>query len=174
MQPITLRKALPQDALCLAALGIQVFLDTYATEGIRDAIAQEALDAFSPDSLSKVIARPDTFITLAEIDGHLVGFAQVAMNTGHERIANPQACELQCLYLQERFTGQGIGYRLLEAAERQAKRDGGSLMWATVWARNDRALAFYPRQGYEHLGSQPYTFQNETHENQLFGKRLQA
>ncbi|KNX78269.1 hypothetical protein DA83_24315 [Pseudomonas sp. 250J] len=71
MQPITLRKALPQDALCLAALGIQVFLDTYATEGIRDAIAQEALDAFSPDNLSKVIARPDTFITLAEIDGHL-------------------------------------------------------------------------------------------------------
>lgn len=172
MQPITLRKALPQDALCLAALGIQVFLDTYATEGIRDAIAQEALDSFSPDSLSKVIARPDTFIALAETDGHLVGFAQVAMNTSHERIANPRAGELQRLYLQERFTGQGIGPRLLEVAEQHARLGGASFLWATVWARNARALAFYPRQGYEHFGSQAYTLQNETHENQLFGKCL--
>ncbi|MDC0686975.1 GNAT family N-acetyltransferase [Mitsuaria sp. RG] len=172
MQPITLRKALPQDALCLAALGIQVFLDTYATEGIRDAIAQEALESFSPENLSKVIARPGTLITLAEVDDHLVGFAQVALNTNHERIASPRAGELQRLYLQERFTGQGIGYRLLEAAEQQARLDGASLLWATVWAGNDRALAFYPRQGYEHFGSQPYTFQNETHENQLFGKFL--
>jgi hypothetical protein len=43
---------------------------------------------------------------------------------------------------------------------------------ATVWIGNSRALTFYPRQGYEHLGSPSYTFQNETHENQLFGKIL--
>ncbi|QHF05730.1 GNAT family N-acetyltransferase [Pseudomonas asturiensis] len=151
---------------------MQVFLDTYATEGIRDSIAQEVLDSFSPANLSELLAKSDTFIIVAEIDDHLVGFAQVAMNTGHNLIAHPNSSELQRLYVQERFTGRGVGYRLLEEAEKYAHLGGASLLWATVWAGNSRALSFYPRQGYEHLGSPAYTFQNETHENRLFGKAL--
>ncbi|MDR6580216.1 hypothetical protein J2X88_005123 [Pseudomonas extremaustralis] len=38
-----IRDAIPQDALCIGVLGMQVFLDTYATEGIRTSIATEAL-----------------------------------------------------------------------------------------------------------------------------------
>ncbi|MDP9029793.1 MAG: GNAT family N-acetyltransferase, partial [Pseudomonadota bacterium] len=36
-----IRDARPEDALCVGVLGMQVFLDTYATEGIRDSIAAE-------------------------------------------------------------------------------------------------------------------------------------
>ncbi|QXI40669.1 GNAT family N-acetyltransferase [Pseudomonas xantholysinigenes] len=172
MQPLTLRKALPQDALCLAALGLQVFLETYATQGMRDAIAQQALDVFSVASLSKLIEKPGTFIIVAQIDHHLVGFAQVAMNRPHERVPQAHAAELQRLYLQARFTGLGIGKRLLEAAEQHAARNGATRLWATVWAENQRALDFYLSQGYEALGAQTYTFQQETHANQLFGKNL--
>ena len=40
----TLRPATADDALCLGVLAMQVFLDTYATDGIRPPIAREALD----------------------------------------------------------------------------------------------------------------------------------
>lgn len=171
-QKIAIRTATAQDALCLAVLGMQVFLDTYATEGIRDSIAREALEAFSPGNMSKIIAKSHTFIILALVDDHLVGFAQVAMNTDHDLICHPNSSELQRLYVQENFTGRGVGYKLLEEAEKYAYIGGAALLWATVWIGNSRALTFYPRQGYEHLGSPSYTFQNETHENQLFGKIL--
>ncbi|MBA1291427.1 GNAT family N-acetyltransferase [Pseudomonas japonica] len=171
-QQTAIRDAKLQDALCIAVLGMQVFLDTYATEGIRGPIAREVLDSFSPDNVAKIIARSDTFIIVAEVNHHLVGFAQVAMRTDHDLIPHPNSAELQRLYVQERFTGKGVGYRLLEEAEKQAYLGGASLLWATVWIGNNRALRFYPRQGYEHLGSPSYTFQDETHENQLFGKIL--
>jgi len=171
---ILIRDALPEDALCIGVLGMQVFLDTYATEGIRDSIAAEALQAFSPQAISALIAQPGTAIIVAEINGHLVGFAQVAMNAGHALISTPKAAELQRLYIQERFTGLGLGYRLLQAAEQRAGLGGASLLWATVWVGNERALGFYPRRGYELLGEPTYTFQNETHENRLFGKMLHA
>jgi GNAT superfamily N-acetyltransferase len=171
-QKIAIRDATDKDALCIAALGMQVFLDTYATEGIRPSIAREALDSFSPTNISEVIARSDTVIIVAEIDHHLVGFAQVAMTIGHDLVSHPNSSELQRLYIQEKFTGRGVGYRLLQAAEKSAYLSGASLLWATVWAKNNRALTFYPRQGYEHVGSPSYTFQNETHENQLFAKIL--
>ncbi|OWP73505.1 GNAT family N-acetyltransferase [Pseudomonas sp. K2I15] len=153
---------------------MQVFLDTYATEGIRDSIAAEALQAFSPQAISALIAQPGTAIIVAEINGHLVGFAQVAMDAGHALISTPKAAELQRLYIQERFTGLGLGYRLLQTAEQCAGLGGASLLWATVWVGNERALGFYPRCGYELLGEPTYTFQNETHENRLFGKMLHA
>lgn len=169
---VTTRPATPHDALSIGVLGMQVFLDTYATEGIRDAIAQEALDAFLPDTISKIISQPDTLIVVAEVDRHLVGFAQVALRTDHELIGDSSAAELKRLYVQERFTGRGVGYTLLQSAEEYARLGGASLLWATVWIGNERALGFYPRQDYECLGSTFFTFQNETHENRLFAKNI--
>lgn len=169
---VTTRAATPHDALSIGVLGMQVFLDTYATEGIRDAIAQEALDAFLPDTISKIISQPESLIVVAEVNHHLVGFAQVALRTDHEVIGDSSAAELKRLYVQERFTGRGVGYKLLQRAEEYARLGGASLLWATVWIGNERALGFYPRQGYEYLGSTSFTFQNETHENRLFAKNI--
>ena len=56
---VIFRNAVVDDALCIGLLGMQVFLDTYATEGIREAIAQEALDSFSPQIIKELIIKPD-------------------------------------------------------------------------------------------------------------------
>ncbi|XVJ45718.1 N-acetyltransferase family protein [Pseudomonas sp. UBT] len=169
---ITLRNAIPEDALCIGVLGMQVFLDTYATQGIRSSIANEALQAFAPQTIAQLMAQPDISLVVAESNGHLVGFAQVKLTASHSMIKASDVAELQRLYIQERFTGLGIGYQLLQAAEHRAKLGGASLLWATVWEGNERALGFYPRRGYEVLGSPTYTFQGETHGNRLFGKAL--
>lgn len=167
-----IRQAAPRDALCIGVLGMQVFLDTYATEGIRCAIAKEALHAFAPESIAQLIDQPGTLLLVAEVNNHLVGFAQLTLNARHSMIEAGDVAELQRLYIQERFTGQRIGQQLLDAAEQQAAAGGASLLWATVWVGNERALGFYPRRGYVELGSPTYTFQGETHENRLFGKSL--
>ena len=168
----TVRDAITEDALCIGVLGMQVFLDTYATQGIRDSIANEALQAFAPQTIAHLMAQPGLSLLVAESNGHLVGFAQVKLNASHPMITAPDAAELQRLYIQERFTGLGIGYRLLQAAEQRAALGAASVLWATVWVGNERALGFYPRRGYAVLGSPTYTFQGETHDNRLFGKTL--
>lgn len=167
-----IRAATAEDALCIGVLGMQVFLDTYATEGIRNSIANEALQAFAPQAIARLLAEPGVALLVAECNQHLVGFAQIQLNARHSMIDAVNVAELQRLYIQERFTGSGLGYRLLQAAEHRAARDGAALLWATVWDGNARALAFYPRRGYALLGAPTYTFQGETHGNRLFGKTL--
>lgn len=169
---IIIRDAIPEDAVCIGVLGMQVFLDTYATEGIRRSIADEVLQAFAPQTIAQLIAQPGISLVVAQVNGHLVGFAQIKLNARHSMIDAADAAELQRLYIQERFTGCGLGYQLLQAAEQHAARGGAELLWATVWVGNERALGFYPRRGYEVLGSPTYTFQGETHGNRLFGKPL--
>jgi hypothetical protein len=69
------RTATSSDALCLGVLATQVFLDTYATEGIRADLAREVLNNYSPEVFAARLADRSHALLLAERAGHLVGFA---------------------------------------------------------------------------------------------------
>jgi hypothetical protein len=43
------RAATASDALCIGVLATQVFLDTYATDGIRPSLAREVLEQFQQE-----------------------------------------------------------------------------------------------------------------------------
>ena len=169
---ITFRAALPADALCLGVLSTQVFLDTYATQGIRAAVAREVLALHSVAAYDALLADPGVTLLVAECAGHLVGFSQVADGVGHALVAQPAASELRRLYVQEPFTGRGVGRDLLRQAEKAAAARGADLLWLTAWEGNARALQFYPRCGYDDLGRTVYTIDGEDYPNHLFGKRV--
>lgn len=169
---VQLRAAHADDALCLGVLGLQVFLDTYCPAGIRPTVAREVLQGFSTDTMAAALADPGQAFVVAELDGHLVGFAQL-----RHRAAEPLApagvqAELFRLYVQEPSTGAGLGTRLLHAAEQLAAQGGASVMWLTPWVHNTRALAFYARRGYADHGATWYRFEGEQHENRVLARAL--
>jgi diamine N-acetyltransferase len=47
LSELSFRRANSSDALCLSALATQVFLETYATEGIRPWLAREVQERFA-------------------------------------------------------------------------------------------------------------------------------
>jgi hypothetical protein len=57
MPDISFRQGTRSDAVCIAVLATQVFLDTYAIEGIRPPLANEALENYSPDAISGLFAK---------------------------------------------------------------------------------------------------------------------
>ncbi len=174
--PITWRLGTPDDALCVGVLGLQVFLDTYAIFGVRPGLAREALESFSTAATADLLSRPGTVVVLAERTGHLLGFAQFHLDKAHDQVpadrAGPRPAELRRLYVQERATGQGLGRALLARGEAAVRDRGATSVWLTAYVGNARALAFYPRCGYDDLGVTTYTFQAETYENRLFGRAL--
>jgi diamine N-acetyltransferase len=172
LEAITFRPAQPADALCLGVLSTQVFLDTYAPYGIRAALAHEVLAQHDVATYERALAHPATTILVAECAGHLVGFSVVNDGAGHDLVSEPAAAELRRLYVQEPFTGRGVGRDLLRHAEKAAAARGADALWLTAWAGNARALLFYPRCGYEDLGATVYSFGGEDYPNRLFGKRI--
>jgi diamine N-acetyltransferase len=172
MSDILYRPAVADDALCLGVLSTQVFLDTYATQGVRAAHAREVLAKHSVAAYDTLLADARITILVAECAGHLVGFSQVENGSGHAMVPEAAASELQRLYVQEPFTGRGVGRDLLRHAEKAAVVCGADTVWLTAWTGNARALQFYPRRGYGELGTTVYTIDGEDHPNRLFGKRI--
>lgn len=171
-QSITYRTADLTDALCIGVLGTQVFLDTYAPEGIRPALAREVLQNFSMPAIQAQMENPWTAFILAERAGHLIGFAQLTHGARHPQVAPERSTELNRLYVHERFTSRGVGRALLHAVEELAGRYGAAAVWLTAWVENKRAVGYYARRGYADVGESPYTFEGESYENRVFVKSL--
>ena len=168
----SLRAAVEGDALCIGVLGLQVFLDTYATDGIRPAIAREVLAQFDTDVVRTLLAAPATRCIVAERRGHLIGFAQWTLGVADPNVASDRPSKLDRLYVQEPFVGGGVGTALLQQAEVVAADEGSDTLWLTTWVGNARALAFYPKRGYVDVGTTFYVFENDRHENRVFARRI--
>lgn len=167
---LKLRAATPEDELCLSVLAMQVFLDTYATQGIRPELAREVLASYSRAAFTEAINHHRTRVVVAEHEGHMVGFAQVTLGAGHKLAPAGTQAELLRLYVQEPFTGLRVGTQLLVQAETLTASAGADVLWLTPWVHNRRALAFYSRRGYKDYGLTYFTFEGESHENRVLAK----
>lgn len=70
---LVFRPACASDTLSLSVLAMQVYLDTYAVHGIRDAIARDVLRSFPEQAFAAAIADAQTRLWVAERDAHLIG-----------------------------------------------------------------------------------------------------
>ena len=171
---VSFRSATEADARCLHALGTQVFLETYATAGIRESLAREAQAQFSVAAFQRQLANPAVRILLAERKDHLVAFAQISLGATHVLLSPAPAAELSRLYVQSPFIGRSVGTRLIRRAEALGIAEGAAILWLTAWVGNARAITFYASRGYQELGVTEYVFEGEHYENRLFAKRLHA
>lgn len=163
---ITLRAGVAADASRLAVLATQVWLHTYATDGVSGEIAQYVLAELTPEKFATALGAPSSAFLVAERGACLLGYAALQFDAPCPSLAGP-VVELQTLYVQAHSLGQGVGWALLQAAQRLARQRSDSVLWLTVNAQNARARAFYARQGYAQVGSSNFQLGHSRHENHV-------
>lgn len=166
------RAAEPDDALCVGVFAMQVFLDTYATDGLRADLAREALSNYSPDAFRRRLEHSATRFILAERTQHLIGFAELVVGAPCPEPTLRGGAELVRLYVHSRFRRMGLGSDLLARAEACAARHSATNLWLTAWTGNAPALAFYASRGYERVGSTRYAFEGRAYTNHIYRREL--
>lgn len=162
----SIRVAQTQDASRLAVLAVQVWLHTYATEGISRDIAEYILSDLSPQKYLALLSDPSSHVLVAERGENLIGLAVVKFGVpcpASER----SSTELETLYVQEPFVSQGVGKLLLQAAQAKAREHVNTALWLTVNAKNSRAIAFYQNLGYSKVGTTYFVLGAGRHENHV-------
>ncbi len=165
------RRATPADSLNLSVLATQVFLDTYATNGINSDLAKEATSVHSRDVFDGRLADEKVGIIIAATGDHLLGFVDIAFATRCP-IKDVNGFEIFRLYVQRPFVRQGIGRSLMYQAEQVARRHYQPALWLTSWVGNTNALGFYKSRGYEDVGATEYVIEGKGYENRVLCKRL--
>jgi len=133
------RKAIHSDAENLAALAICVWVDTYATYGVFDAISKYVFCELTVDKMTALIESKDVFVIQGE--NSLLGY--IVLNAEKET-----KVEIETLYVLPGFQGKGLGTFLIEKAIDFVNAP----VWLSVWDKNRKAINFYQRFGFEERG----------------------
>lgn len=172
LSDVLLRPATPADAPTISALSVQVFLDTYATEGVRPDLAIEAFETYSVEAFAQRLAEPHRPFILAETGTGLVGYAEVILASLPAPAGGITGAELVRLYVQPAAHRRGVGRALMARMEQAVAAAGLAAVWLTAWEGNFNARAFYSRLGYSDIGATTYTFQGNDYPNRVIAKPL--
>lgn len=143
---VTLRPAVPKDAVEIAALWNPFIRETAVTFNS----VEKTPEGLAADITAKAAAG-QAFI-LAERDGVLAGFATYGQFRGGVGYAHTME---HTVILHARSHGQGIGRALMAAIEDHARRAGGHSMFAGVSAENPAGVAFHKAVGYVEMARLP-------------------
>src|SRR2546430_1770290 len=105
-QSFDIRLGVAEDAGRLAVLAIQVWLHTYATDGISTEIADYVLAHITPKTYAQLLRDGSTQVLVALHANHVVGLAVVRFDMPCPDQPALTA-ELRTLYVQEHFLRQG-------------------------------------------------------------------
>jgi len=172
VEPLTLRAATPADAPALALVGAATFLEAYTWMLPGPDILAFCAEHQTAAAYAKYLAQTTTRITLALTGQDVpVGFTMVVAPELSPDVVLPGDIELKRIYLFSRFRssttpvldshGQPIpglrgGQALLNAAIADARSlDAHRLLLGTN-AGNQRAIAFYRRNGFVEIGTRTF------------------
>jgi ribosomal-protein-alanine acetyltransferase len=111
-------------------------------------------DRMSARQFRHHLASPRALWRVADAGGKLVGYALVLLRRGSDR------ARLYSIAVDPAARGQGLGRRLLAAAEEDAGRAGCTAMTLEVREDNATANALYQAAGYRRLAALPAYYED--------------
>lgn len=128
-------------------------------DAIRDGIgfgwmvppAREMLESYWKGTLLV----PHRTVFIARLDGVAAGAIQLVRPSKNKE-TTAFACEIEAHFVAPWARGHGLAKALLQAAERQAAKDGFSIVRISVRETQHRALNLYREAGYVEWGRMPY------------------
>lgn len=172
MTPIHWRAAKPGDEQALSLLGQATFLSTFAFDHPGGPLITFLLDLHSVEFYAAKLANPDVDIIIGETPlGAPVAYAMLCPPE-HPEWQRPGDWELKRIYLLPGWQGGGNGAKLIEAALDIAQHRHATRLLLAVYEVNERAIAFYERQGFTHIGETVFMVADVPFRDKLYARVL--
>ena len=152
MSGLEIRRAGPNDAAALAAVGAATFVESFGHLYVPADLQAFLEESHSVAAYATALANPDYALWIAEQNGVAIGYAQAGPCGLPHADAQASDGELKRLYLLNQAQNVGIGQALVEQAIAWLQRDGPRTLWISVWSENFGAQRFYGRHGFEFAG----------------------
>lgn len=174
MKSPSIRHATLDDAKSLTDLSYTTFWDAFAhhPKNAPDDLAYYMRQAFNIEQITTELSDPKAIFLIAEIDGELAGYAKLILDNTEPGITAEKPIELNRLYSQQKFLGQGVGQTLMDACFELAEEQGFDTIWLGVWEFNPRAQRFYEKNGFSFVGKHTFVLGTDPQTDLLMQRSL--
>ena len=171
-EPLSIRRATPDDAGALALLGAATFLETYALDLPGRDIVVHCAKVHVPEVYAGWLSDPQCAMWVAEAGEGRVAVGYAALTPSVLPEAHEDDLELRRIYLLSRFQGGGSGRALMKTAVAEARARGAARLTLGMYGENHAALAFYTRMGFSTIGTREFVVGEKVCFDYVLGRPL--
>ena len=165
MSELIIRKATIDDVVYIALLTRITFREAFGhlfkdNQNLIDYFAK----SFSIESLTTKLKDDNNVFWIAFVDNLPVGYAKLLKHSPSKFIQDSKVSELQRIYVLNDFLNQNIGHQLQDAVFDEMKQIGSKYLWLSVYVNNPKAIRFYNRYDFHHIGNHFFNIEKESFE----------
>jgi ribosomal protein S18 acetylase RimI-like enzyme len=158
---MTIQKVTTAEAETLLNFIKKTFYDFYGHLNTAENMQAYSALHFTMDNTLAQLNNPGSEFYFALIDDEIAGYLKINFDDAQTDIKDKNALEVERIYVSKQHHGKYIGKQLLNFALDKAAAKSYSYVWLGVWDKNDLALAFYKRNGFEIFGSHDFWLGND-------------
>lgn len=145
----------------LGKISRQTYLDAFSGENSPENMRAYLDSSLSEEKLLEELKEPKSEFYFAEMNHKTIGYFKINFGDAQTDLHDPNAMELERIYVVKEFQGKKIGQELLNKALEIAKKNQMDYLWLGVWEKNQGAIRFYERNGFSVTGSHPFRMGDE-------------
>ena len=168
---LRIRPAEPSDAALIADISRQTFFDTFSSQNTPENMRKFMETQFAREKLMQELNDPENLFFLAYQDEELAGYLKLRDHS-HEKLKNIPALEIVRIYSVSSMIGKGIGKALMQKSIEEASTKKKFAIWLGVWEKNQRAIDFYKRWGFEKFAEHNFILGDDIQTDWLLKKDL--
>jgi ribosomal protein S18 acetylase RimI-like enzyme len=172
MNDISIKQATTAEAALIADLSRQTFYDSFAAENTPENMDKFMNEQFTRENLMKEVGAAGNIFLLAYIEDEVVGYTRLRETTNPLLIHNGPAIEIARIYAVQKSIGKGVGSALMQQCVYIARQKDARVIWLGVWEKNEKAIAFYTKWGFEKFSDHVFMLGNDAQTDWLMKKVL--
>jgi ribosomal protein S18 acetylase RimI-like enzyme len=169
---VAIRKVELAECDILLSFSKETFYEFFAGWNEPANMEAYAAVAFTPQKMLSELSNPNSEFYFALDEDVIVGYIKLNFNDAQTDIQDKDALEVERIYVSGQHHGKYIGKQLLDFAINIALSKQFSYVWLGVWEHNEKAIAFYKRNGFETFGSHDFMLGDDKQTDLLMKKFL--
>lgn len=172
MNTLQIRQANLVDLAALQAIGRKTFAETFAAKNSTENLAAYLKEGFSEEKLRAELKNENSQFYFAEKEGEILGYLKVNFAEAQTEAQDPNALEIERIYVLKVYHGAEVGRKLFEHALEIARNRKAPYLWLGVWEENPRAIRFYQKQGFFEFGQHIFQLGDDAQRDVLMKKNI--
>jgi ribosomal protein S18 acetylase RimI-like enzyme len=172
MHDILIRLATPKDAELIADLSRITFYETFAAQNTKEDMDKFMNEVFTKPALMQELYDEQNIFLLAFAGDDAVGYVRMRPGEIRPELNGKNSIELARIYAATKSIGKGVGSALMKRSLEIATEMGKEVIWLGVFQKNDRAIKFYEKWGFEKFAEHDFLLGNDLQRDWLMKKEL--
>lgn len=161
-----------KEVATLKAVSEETFYDTFSADNQPENLQAYLTSAYQTEKLMAELENPESFFYFLFVEKQLAGYLKLNIDKAQTENMGDSTLEIERIYIRKDFKQQGLGTLLMQKAIEEAIKLNKTKLWLGVWEKNQPAIAFYQKMGFEKFGSHTFYLGNEKQTDELMQKEI--